>query len=314
MHIDFSGTGPQAKGPVNCSETGALGPAFYVLRAITDARIPNNSGCYVPLTVHIPTGTLLNPKRPAPVSIRAQTLKRIVDVLLGALAQAVPGRVPAASHGTMLGLSMGGQSLRTGEPWVYMECSVGGTGATPSSDGVDDLDTDVMNASNIPAEAAELEHPVRIWRNSLRCDSGGPGRTRGGLGLERILELLEGEVVVSHRSDRFDSHPWGLAGGGVGVNGRTFVVRANGERVEIPSRKTFVMKAGDRLHMLTAGGGGYGNPLERAPELVGRDVANRKVSAEAAREQYGVMVSSAGVVDEEATRRERDARRQLEEG
>jgi N-methylhydantoinase B len=308
IRIDFNGTDAQAKGPVNSSPTGALGPAFYVLRAITDASIPNNAGCYVPLSVDIPEGTILHPRRPAPVSIRAQTLKRVVDVLLGALAQAVPGSVPAASHGTLLGLSLGGHDSETGEPWVYMECSVGGTGANVVRDGIDNLDTDIMNASNIPAEAAELEHPVRIWANRLRTDSGGAGQHRGGLGIERILELTTSEAVVSHRSDRHDSQPWGLQGGKPGKSGVTYLVRAEGTTEEIPSRKTFVMRRGDRLRMLLPGGGGYGDPLLRDPEAVVRDVLDRKVSREHALADYGVVLLGDGY-DLEATKRERASRR-----
>lgn len=306
--MDFTGTSPQARGPINCSPTGAYGPAFYVLRAITDSTIPNNAGCYRPLSLHIPEGTLLNPVRPAPVSIRAHTLKRVVDVLFGAFAQAVPNRVPAASHGSLTCVSYGGVDQQSKLPWVYMECTVGGTGGTVRGDGVDDLDADISNASNIPAEALEIEHPFRLWLNRLRIDSGGAGFHRGGLGVERILEFRGDETVVSHRSDRHKSQPWGLKGGLAGAAWKTVIERKSGRNEEIPSRKSTVLRTGDKVHLYTGGGGGYGNPLERPPHQVKYDVRNGKVSAEAARLDYGVVLTKDGSVDEVATATERHQR------
>lgn len=313
MELDFEGTSSQAKGPINTSPTGALGPAFYVLRAITDPSIPNNSGCFRALSVKIPEGTILNPRRPAPVSIRAHTLKRVVDVLFGALAQAAPDRVPAASHGSLTCVSYGGTNPTTKIPWVYMECSVGGTGGTSIRDGVDDLDTDIANAGNIPAEALEIEHPFRVWMNRLRPDSGGAGEFRGGLGLERLIELLEGEAVVSHRSDRFTTQPWGLRGGHPGALWKTIVERPRSADEIIPSRKTTRIEGGDRLHIFTGGGGGYGDPLDRTAELVIEDVARGKVSVEAAARDYGLVFTHDHVCDLEATQSERADRKSRQE-
>ena len=290
IEVDFSGTSPQVTGPANCAPTGALGPVYYVIRAITGPEIPNNSGCFRPVRVHVPEGSLLNPNRPAPVSIRAHTLKRVVDALLGALAQAIPDRIPAASHGSILAMNMGGQHSETGKTYVYMEANAGGTGAVEGKDGVDNLDSDLMNARNIPVEAAELEYPVRILKNKLRIDSGGVGRWRGGLGTERIIELLSGEAVVSHRSDRHFTRPWGLLGGRAGASWRTVVRHTSGAKKDIPARQTFVLGTGDRIEALTGGGGGYGDPLERQPEQVLLDVLNRKVSWQAAYEFYGVVI------------------------
>lgn len=306
--IDFTGTSPQVRGPANTAPTGALAGAFYVIRAITDPDIPNNSGCYRPVKLHIPEGSLLNPRHPAPVSIRAHTLKRVVDTLLGAFAQALPDRVPAASHGGLLAMSLGGLRADTGKPFVYMECNAGGTGAVRGRDGVDNMDTDINNARNIPAEAAELEYPLRIWKNKLRRDSGGAGRQRGGLGTERVIELLEGEVLVSHRDDRHFTQPWGLFGGRAGASFRTVVRRTSGETEEIPARKAFVLRAGDRIEAYTGGGGGYDDPLERESERVLADVRDRKVSLEAAYELYGVVLDpQARAVDVAATARRRRA-------
>ena len=295
MHIDFEGTDPQVRGPANTSPTGVLGPVYYVIRAVTDPSIPNNSGCYRPVTVNVPEGTILNPRRPAPVSIRSHTLKRVVDTLLGALAQAIPEKICAASHGSILAMSVGGIDPDTHEPYVYMEANAGGTGAVLGKDGVDNLDTDLVNARNIPAEAAELEYPIRVWRNNLRIDSGGAGHNRGGSGTERIIELLTGEAVVSHRNDRHFTAPWGLFGGGPGAKWKTVVERGEGDSFEVPARMIFQLREGDRIHAYTGGGGGYGDPLTRDPVKVLDDVLDRKLSTIAARELYGVVVDEAGM-------------------
>lgn len=308
IEVDFTGTDPQVRGPANTAPTGVLGPVYYVVRAITDPTIPNNSGCFRPVSVHIPEGTLLSPRRPAPVSIRAHTLKRVVDALLGAFAQAIPERIAAASHGSINAMSIGGINPTTHTPWVYMEANAGGTGALTFQDGVDNLDTDLVNARNIPAEALELESPFRLWKDILREDSGGPGQHRGGLGTERILELLEGEAVVSHRSDRHFTAPWGLLGGKAGASWRTIVERSDGEKFDVPARLTFTLRKGDRIHLYTGGGGGYGDPLERDPAAVLADILDHKISVESARELYGVQLDSNGTrIDEAATLARRKA-------
>jgi N-methylhydantoinase B len=220
----------------------------------------------------------------------------------------VPERVAAASHGSINAMNIGGIHPATHAPYVYMEANAGGTGALTFQDGVDNLDTDLMNGRNIPAEAIELESPFRLWKDILRTDSGGAGRFRGGLGTERILELLEGEAVVSHRSDRHFTAPWGLLGGKAGARWQTIVERTDGEELNVPARLTFTLRAGDRIHLFTGGGGGYGDPLERDPEMVLADVLDHKVSAKAAAEIYGVVLDTGGThVDNAATSERRKA-------
>jgi N-methylhydantoinase B len=306
MHVDFAGTSPQARGPANCAPGTVLGPVYYAVRALTGSHIPNNSGCFRPVTVSASKGSLVWPERPAPVSIRYHTLKRIVDALLGALAPALP-KVPAASHGSDLCMSWGGVDPLSREHFVYMECTTGGTGGTWAADGIDQLGSNLGNSKTIPAEAAEIEHPVRIWANRLRTDSGGAGRFRGGLGVERVVELLRGEVTVSHRSDRHYTPPWGLRGGRPGARWTTLVRRAGGAEEIMPGRKVFALGAGDRVVALTGGGGGYGPPWERDPAQVAADVRDRKVSPAAARDQYGVVLDGAGAVDAAATAARRRA-------
>lgn len=307
LHVDFAGTSAQARGPANCAPATILGPVYFAVRALTGAHIPNNSGCFRPVTISAPSGSLVWPERPAPVSIRYHTLKRVVDAILGALAPATPAKIPAASHGSDLCMSWGGEDPVGRRRFVYMECTAGGTGATWSGDGVDQLGSNLGNGRNIPAEAAELEYPVRIWANRQRTDSGGAGRRRGGLGVERMLELLRGQVIVSHRGDRHYTAPWGLHGGRAGARWTTVIRRATGAEEIIPGRKIFTLEAGDRVLALTGGGGGYGRPWEREVDRVVADVLDRKVSASAARELYGVVMNATGRVDQEATTERRRA-------
>jgi N-methylhydantoinase B len=307
VHVDFTGTSPQVKGPANCPPGAVLAPVYYAVHALTGASIPGNSGAFRPISVSVPEGSILDPRPPAPVGIRYHTLKRVVDALMGALAPVLPERVPAAPHGSDLCMSWGGIYAATGRNFVYMECTTGGTGATSHCDGVDHMACDIGNASNVPAEAAEIDFPVRIWANRMRTDSGGAGRWRGGLGVERIIELRRGEVIVSHRSDRHMTPPWGLNGGRPGARWTTLVRRAGGGSEVIPGRMIFRLAAGDRVVGLTGGGGGFGDPQRRPAALVADDVRDGKVSTAAAAAVYGVVCDATGHVDAEATRLRRAA-------
>jgi len=301
--FDFSDSGPQVKGPANCGPGAILAPAHFVVRAITGSQIPSNSGCFRPITIKTPRRSIIASERPAPVAYRYHTLKRVVDTVLGALAPALSGRIPAAPHGSDHCASWGIVDPVTGERDVFMDVITGGSGAGIDRDGVDHLSCDLGNSTNIPAEAVELEYPIRVWSHNQRADSGGAGKYRGGLGVERELELLTGEVLISTRSDRHASQPWGLGGGKPGRRWISAVRRAGGEIEIVHGRATIEMKAGDRLVVLSGGGGGYGSPYEREVEKVVADVRDGKVSSKSAREDYGVVIDAAGKVDREATAR-----------
>ena len=309
VRIDFTGTAAQVPGPINAPWSGGAGSAYFAMRCVTDPTIPNNQGCYRPIEVVIPPGTLLNPRHPAPVAIRAHTLKRAADTVLGALVQAVPGRVPAAPAGSISCVSFGGVDPRTGERFGLTDIVAGGGGARPCGDGIELVDTDVSNCMNIPAEAIEMGYPLRVRSYRLRRDGGGPGRNRGGTGVERVLEATGAEIVCSYRSERHFTAPWGLFGGQPGQMWRTDIVRANGTVEGVPSKRAFVLRAGDALHMLTGGGGGYGSPLERPPARVGEDLRDGKISAAQARERYGVVLAEGGEVDAAASAAARAPRR-----
>jgi N-methylhydantoinase B len=227
-------------------------------------------------------------------------VRRIVDCLLGCFAQALPGRIPAASSGHPLMLSMGGVDPATDRPYVTAEIGTGGMGGRPGKDGLEAIQTDTSNAQNVPVEALEIEFPLRVGYYRLRPDSGGPGMYRGGLGLEKSIEVLRGELRVSHRGERHYTAPWGLVGGGPGEMSRSILTKADGTQSKVPSKMDFIMRPGDRLDLWMTGGGGYGDPLAREPARVVEDLRDRKVTAAAAAEQYGVVIDR-GQVDRAAT-------------
>jgi N-methylhydantoinase B len=302
MIFDFTGTSPQVRGPFNSVPASTLSAVYYVVRAISDPTIPNNGGCFRALETVLPLGSLVNPRPPAPVSCRTATIKRIADTILGALVKALPGRLPAANSGTLLVMAFGGTHPDTGRPFVASELAAGGMGARPHKDGIDVIETDVSNCMNIPVEALEMNFPLRIRRTGLWADSTGAGKFRGGLGLEKVFEATTTDITVSHRGERFRTAPWGLLGGLSARGGCAFIVRKDGSREEVASKQMLTLRPGDQLWEYVAGGAGYGDPLERDPELVLADVRDRKVSCERAKADYGVVVSDTGVsVDYQAT-------------
>ncbi|RMF92506.1 MAG: hydantoinase B/oxoprolinase family protein, partial [Nitrospinota bacterium] len=302
FHVDFRGTSPQVRGPLNAVPSAAYSCVYYVVRAITDPEIPNNSGCYRPITISIPEGCLLNPRHPAPVNARTATMKRTVDVLLGALVRALPEKIPAAASGQLLVMSLGGIDPRTNRSYVTSELGAGGMGARSDRDGVDVVETDVTNCMNIPVEAIELDYPLRILRYRLWQDSGGAGKYRGGLGFEKIFQAVRGSVTISYRGERFFTQPWGLWGGLAAPCSQAKIRRQTGEEETIPSKRVFTLQEGEELHVFVSGGGGYGDPLTRDPHLVWQDVLDGKVSLLRAREDYGVVIQPETLVlDQDAT-------------
>ncbi len=304
FRVDFTGTDAQARGPINAVPAATLASVYYVVRAITGSHIPNNQGCYRPVEIFAPEGTLVNPLPPAPVGCRSYTGKRIVDVLFGALAQALPDRIPAASNGQVATMYIGGRDRATGKQFV---CFIGvpfsgGMGGRSTKDGVDVVETDINNCTNLPIEAGEMSYPIRFERLQLWTDSGGPGEHRGGLGYVAVCRWGGDRVVLSHRRDRFNFHPWGLRGGKPAPMCRTLVRRGGGAVEEFPSKTLSHLDEGDTLVIYTTGGGGYGDPLRRDPARVLEDVLDGRVSEEAARREYGVVFDGAGrQVDHAAT-------------
>lgn len=306
--VDFEGTDSQTAGPLNLGYWGTCSAVYFVLRAFAGPDIPVNSGAAAPIRIRVPEGSLLNPRYPAPVAIRAHTAKRVVDAVFGALARALPERTMAASAGSMSVCSFGGVDRSTGKRFGCTDIVAGGMGARPDKDGIDLVETDITNCMNIPVEAFEAHYPLRLHATRYRTDSGGAGEFRGGVGVERVIEALDGPIRCSFRSDRHFTAPWGLRGGLAGERWRTHVQRADGREEPVPSKAVFTLERGDRLVMLTGGGGGFGDPLRRDPGAVLNDVLDAKVSADSARRDYGVLIDSARpAVDQSATRRLRSA-------
>ncbi len=297
--VDFEGSSPQAPGPANIGYWGTASAAYYVVRAVTDPDIPSNQGAMRPVTVRVPEGSFLNPRHPAPVCIRAHTGKRIADAVLGAFAKAAPDRVAAPGSGSLSVCSFGGVD-EDGTPFGATDLVAGGTGGRPGKDGIDLLDTDVTNCQNVPVEALEAHYPLRVLTTRYRTDSGGAGAFRGGLGLERAYQITRGPVRCCFRSERHDTDPWGLAGGTAGARYASRIKRADGSVEALPSKAIFELRTGDVLEFLTGGGGGYGDPLTRDPDLVLNDVRQGKVSVAAANEAYGVVIEN-GAIEADAT-------------
>jgi N-methylhydantoinase B/oxoprolinase/acetone carboxylase alpha subunit len=281
MHVDFTGTSAQVRGPFNCVPSGSQAAAYYALRAITAASIPTNGGCFRCVSLELPYGSLVNPREPAPVCSRTATIKRITGTILGALGQVLPERVGAASAGELVVLAFGG-AREDGSRYVTGEMIASGSGASPMRDGVDVIETDASNCMNLPAEALELESPIRVLRTGLRADSGGPGKRRGGLGIVREYEVLSGEVQFTYRGERHYCAARGAAGGGDGAMAHAAIHRAGGAVEEIPSKRVTTLCRGDRVVIETAGGGGYGDPGKRERARVEADLADGKVTAHAA--------------------------------
>ena len=280
IHLDFTGSSPQVRGPLNCVPSGSLAGACYAVRALTDPRIPTNGGCFRPISLHLPEGTIVNPREPAPVNARTSTIKRITGTIIQALAEVMPDRVPAPSAGQMVIVAFGGRTPE-GKPFVTGDLIAGGSGAARGSDGVDVIETDASNCMNLPAEAAEMETPIRLNRVALRPDSGGDGEYRGGLGTIREYEALVDELSFTHRGERHYSAAQGLFGGEPGAMSRSVIHRADGRVEEIPSKIVTRLNKGDRVVIETAGGGGYGEPAKRLAAARAADRADGKVSPSA---------------------------------
>ena len=254
LNADFTGTADQIEGNINAVEAVTRSCLYFAVRVATDPTIPANGGCYRPLSLSVPEGSLVNARPPAAVAAgNVETSQRIADVLLGALAQAAPERVPAASQGTMNNVLIGSQEF------AYYETLAGGQGGRPGKPGQSGIHTGMTNTKNTPIEALETHYPFRVIRNELRRGSGGRGRYPGGEGIEREIEFLA-PATVSLMGERRVVPPWGLAGGEPGACGEDWVIRTGRSPERVRGKSTFEVARGDRLLIRTPGGGGWGAP------------------------------------------------------
>jgi N-methylhydantoinase B len=256
--VDFTGSDPQVEGSVNAVEAITYSACFYVFRCLLSEHIPASAGLMRPIHVIAPPGTVVNARPPAAVAGgNVETSQRIVDVLLRALAQAIPDRIPAAASGTMNNLTIGGVDPRTGQPFAYYETIAGGMGARPTKGGVSGVHTHMTNSLNTPAEALEYAYPLRVRRYSLRRGSGGSGRHRGGDGIVREIEVLT-DAEVTLLAERRIRAPYGLQDGKSGAVGRTSILR-NKASEDMSGKFNIRLRRGERIRIETPGGGGFGS-------------------------------------------------------
>ena len=322
--FDFTGSSRQVRGPMNCTFTVVAAAVYNAVFSVVEPRslIPRNSGCHRPIRIIAPPGSVVNVQHPGPcVGGNTDTQPKIIDLLLAALAHAVPERVAAASGGSSSNLLFGGLHPATGQYYSNYHFDGMGTGATARKDGNSGEITRHSNCRNTPVEVFETRYPFLTGEYSLAQDSGGPGRQRGGLGIVRTLEVTASEITVSALFDRARLAPWGLFSGMEG--GRTrLLVRPAGSRRFRPFSEVYgtlsptkftnvLLKRGDVIRYQTPGGGGYGEPLEREPERVLEDVREGFVSMAAARGAYGVVLTQVNGelrLDSKATQRLRTRR------
>lgn len=303
VYFDFSRSDPPCRGPLNSVLATTVSACCIAMKHVFP-DLPLNYGFFRPFHFTVPTTTFLHAQEPRPVAgCAAEVSQRIIDVVFGALGQAMPERVPAAAFSTVSNLAIGGIDPLRG-PYVFYSFIGGGYGGSALSDGLTNGCATISLARTQSLEVLEQHYPIRVHQYSVRPDSAGAGRCRGGFGVTLDFELLRGEAVVaSLLGDRGSSPPFGAAGGRPAAVARhVFTLQG---KPYLPPHLTkdegVPLRAGDRVRMETPGGGGYGPPRERDPELVARDVRLGYLSAETARSEYGVALGAAGEVEREAT-------------
>jgi N-methylhydantoinase B len=301
---DFSGTAAQVSHPINSSYAVTASGVFIPVKAILDPDFPVNHGSFRPVELIVPEGTIVNARYPAPVGGFVELRKRVISLVMGALAQAIPERLSADQYGTTFHNMIGGINPRTNRPFVYYEWPKGGNGALQGANGqsamaaFDEGDTRCIHS----AEALETEFPIMMEESVLRTDSGGPGRWRGGLGIKRQVRLLS-SGTYSLLADRAILPSHGLLKGGPGKTTSAIILRKTREvRLSTPGKGQNVpLHPGDRLVMLSGGGGGYGDPLSRPIEQVEADLSAGYISRQEAKDFYGIVFARNGDIDRQKT-------------
>jgi N-methylhydantoinase B len=291
LTLDFAGSGPQARGALNASETILKAAVYWAFKAVLDPGMPATSGFFDAMTITAPEGTIVHPRPGAAVGVRIDTAQRIADVVVGALSQVAPKeRIVAGSHAVNSALIFSGYDPFRQKPFVYLETFGGGAGARMGKDGLDGIHVHMVNTSNLPIEVLEREYPLRVERYGLVVDSGGPGCFRGGLGIRRDIQVLGDSVYVTTRSEGQQYGAWGILEGGTGQPASTWknpdtprAERLPGKRSQIP------LQTGDVVSLRTPGGGGLGNAAHRDPQRVRNDVLDGIISPQFAQEVYGVV-------------------------
>jgi len=287
--VDYTGSSPQVKGALNSTLSFTHSLTYLSVRCVLARDIPNNVGLFRCIEVKAPEASILNPQMPAACAARALTGYRVFDAMLGALAQIVPERVPAAGEGGNSVVCISGLRLNR-KPFIIVDMLCGAWGGRPDKDGVEAITNASQNLSNMPVEVLEAEHPVRVEDYAFVPDSCGAGRFRGGVGIRRSYRILAPEALLQLRSDRVAFRPYGLAGGKEGGPSRNFI-ETDGETKAIPAKVTMSVKQGTLIVHEQAGGGGFGDPSARPAELVLEDLRDGKITPAYAKEFHGVARS-----------------------
>ena len=307
LRADFEGVSPQVPAPVNSTLAVSAASVLITLKSVLDSGHALNHGSFRPVEVVAPAGTIVNVTHPAPAGSHGEIRKRVVAVMLGALAGACPELISADVHRTSFHNLIGGIDPANGREFVHYEWSSGGNGGFAEDDGPSAMAAiDWGDLSTVqPTEILETRYPLQVEWSRLGLDSGGPGRQRGGLGMRRSLRLTRGEARYSLLSDGAVMPPFGILGGGSGATVESFLVHPDGSRTEFSSPGKVggqLMETGDAVILQSAGGGGYGDPLDRPPEQIAADIHDDYVSESVARDTYGVVLAHDGAVDTNATR------------
>jgi N-methylhydantoinase B len=308
MKADWTGTSPQVKGAINNTLSFTKAATYTAIRSVLPQGIPNNEGVFRVIEVTAPPGTIANGVLPAACAARGLTGFRMVDCAFGAMAMMVPDKVFAASDGGNTGVSIGGYDAER-KPFIYVDFTCGTWGGRPWADGLDGNSNMFANMASQSVEVTEAENPMQILSYEFIPDRAGAGKFRGGTPYRRDYRFLEQEGVLQVRSDRRAFRPYGLYGGGAGQPSWNYL-DPEGENRVLPSKLTMEFRRGQVFRHELAGGGGWGDPLERAPEAVLRDVRNELLTVGKARADYGVVVDTASwSVDRVSTERTREAMR-----
>ena len=290
--VDFAGTDPQVKGPMNAPLSVTASGVYCGLKTAVDPNnlIPPNSGCWRTIEIRAPKGSVVNAEFPAPVVYANHEMShRVADMVMGALVNFLPEQVMACSQGTSAILTLGGVDPRNGRHYVSYETIKGGFGARPNKDGINCIASGISNTMNTPVEVLEMAFPVRVECYAVNPDSGGAGRYRGGCGAKRIWRMLEGaDAIGALCMERMTSPPFGLRGGSAGAAAVVTLTTPDGMTRSLPSKGAFAAPAGSTIDMLTPGSGGFGPASERDPAAIGDDLLDGYVSASAATRDYGV--------------------------
>jgi N-methylhydantoinase B len=287
LRVHFDGSSPQVKGNINAPLNATQSAVYYALKALLDPDVPNNQGVMDAVEIVAPLGSIVNCTFPAAVAARAHLCQRVVDVIIGALASALPAQVIGASNGANTTLVLSGNDPKTGKQYVYLETLGGGFGGRAGKDGKDAVQVHMTNTSNLPVEAIEMEYPLIVEAYELIPDSGGAGKYRGGLGLRRVIRPAAHSALFNGQGERFSVPPWGIFGAEPGAVGRFLLVDGSGGETPLPSKPIGVtLHASQAIKAETPGAGGYGQPRDRDRQALEADYRSGKYSRDFLRTHY----------------------------